>query len=203
MLGQTLAADEFEALVAQRWASGRFIESAPQTAAWLRERALQQAIDAGYAKDAPDLDFRSQWLVGRPGLPGAIHIQAPAEQVQEGSLSSRNRAPHLHDSGRISLITRGRATLYVARQVDGRPRMLVCPVQEGDLIYWPAWTAHTFDAGHGFWLVSAMARYVSPAADGFVLPIDHHDHGDPDVLPRMSYAEHLTSCRDPALAPAT
>jgi hypothetical protein len=58
-----------------------------------------------------------------------------------------------------------------------------CPVEAGDMVFWPPWTPHTFNARRGFSLVSAMASYVSPAEDGFVFPV----HDDLDALPRVTY----------------
>ncbi len=187
MLAQQLSCAEFEAAVERHWQSGGFVRRAPATAARLREAALEAAVDAGYASDAAHLGFRSQWLVGVPGRPGAIHIQAPPERSPGRGLRELNRRPHQHDSGRIALVTHGRATFHVVRTLpDGRQVILDCPVGEGDLVFWPAWTAHTFDAMEGFWLVSAMASYVSPAHDGFVFPVTG-PAPDPDALPRLDY----------------
>lgn len=193
MLDQSLSIEEFEDAVASHWRQARFMRRAPQTAARLRAAALGVGSDAGYASDAPELGFRSQWLVGVPGRPGAIHIQAPPERVPGAALMRLNRQPHQHDSGRIALVTHGRAVFHVQRELPGGGRVIVdCPVTVGDLVFWPAWTPHTFDACEGFWLVSAMADYVSPAADGFVMPIPE-TQAHPDVLPRMSYQEFVAA----------
>lgn len=190
MLAQQLSCTEFEAEVRRHWESGRFVSRAPATAQRLRELALQALEqDAGYASDAVHLGFRSQWLVGVAGRPGAIHIQAPPERVLSRRLRDLNRRPHQHDSGRIALVTHGRATFHVARTLpDGSKVILDCPVSVGDLIFWPAWTSHTFDAMEGFWLVSAMAEYVSPAHDGFVFPVADSEP-EPDALSRLGYRE--------------
>lgn len=194
MLDGRLDAGQFEAAVAARWQGGHFIGHAPGCARWLRALALQQSIDAGYGSGT-GLGFRSQWLIGEPGRPGVIHIQAPPERLHSPRLQDKNRVPHMHDSGRVSVITQGRAVLHVLRRDgDGRSSTLDCPVQEGDLIFWPAWTPHTFDALDGFWLISAMAAYVAPAADGFVVPLD--DAGQLDALPRRTYAQHLKDRAD-------
>jgi hypothetical protein len=62
--------------------------------------------------------------------------------------------------------------------------MLDCTVEAGDIVFWPAWTPHTFDARDGFSLITAMAQYVSPAADGFVFPVDE----ELVSRPRRAYA---------------
>lgn len=186
ILSQRLDVDEFEQAVQGYWQSGNFIVRAPRTAAWLRDVAsTAEQRDAGYAHESPHLGFRSQWLIGVPGQPGAIHIQAPREQHPEARFPDLNRPPHQHDSARVALITRGRAVFHVLRMVPGgRPVVLDCPVETGDVIFWPAWTPHTFNAKEGFWLVSAMARYVSPAEDGFVFPLE----GEIEGVPNSPYA---------------
>ena len=61
MLDQSLSIEEFEDAVASHWRQARFMRRAPQTAARLRAAALGVGSDAGYASDAPELGFRSQW----------------------------------------------------------------------------------------------------------------------------------------------
>lgn len=177
LLHGTLSEDEFEQTVASQWAKAKEPASsrlhAPGTARQLLALAMSpHQTSAGYAHEAPGLGFQSQWLVGKPGLPGAIHIQAPAERHPHGGLGQLNRPVHQHDSGRVALITQGEAVFHVARPGDNGERLMqALPVRAGDLLFWPRWTPHTFDACSGFALVSAMARYVSPAADGFVFPV--------------------------------
>ncbi len=177
LLQGTLSEDEFEQTVASQWAQasdpGSSTLHAPSTAKRLLALAMSpHQTSAGYAHETPDLGFQSQWLVGQPGLPGAIHIQAPAERHPHGGLSQLNRPVHQHDSGRVALITQGEAVFHVARPGShGERQMQALPVRAGDLLFWPRWTPHTFNACAGFALVSAMARYVSPAADGFVFPV--------------------------------
>ncbi|MGE0667643.1 MAG: hypothetical protein AB7O49_13885 [Sphingomonadales bacterium] len=185
LLDQRLTADEFERAVRGCWESGAFILRAPQTAAWLLELAISaDGTDAGYAHDAPNLGFRSQWLIGVHGQPGAIHIQAPREHSPLAEFPDLNRPPHRHDSGRIAVVTRGRAVFHAVRELPGgRTVVLDCPVETGDVILWPAWTPHTFNAKQGFWLVSAMASYVSPDEDGFVFPLEEALDG----VPRSAY----------------
>jgi len=188
MLGQQLDPREFESAVELHWRTGRFVCRAPETAARLLQLARRRQVNAHYAGDAPHLGFSSQWLVGVPGRPGAIHIEAPPEARPGGPLRDLNRQPHQHDTGRIALVTRGNAMFHVRRRLpDGALVIVDCPVRTGHVLFWPAWTPHTFDAGCGFSLVSAMAKYVSPAADGFVSPLSHAEP-DPDRLGRMDYA---------------
>jgi len=172
LMAGTLTTAEFEEAVRARWSNGDFILRAPTTAAALLAIATGSRHPcADYANDAPHLGFESQWLAGERGYPGAIHIQAPPETGPRGALGLLNRAPHEHDSGRIALVTRGHAVFHVARfSTATQPLRFDCPVGPGDLIFWPPWTPHTFDARQGFSLVSAMAAYVSPAEDGFVYP---------------------------------
>ena len=140
----------------------------------------QNRTDAGYAHDAPNLGFRSQWLIGVPGQPGAIHILAPQEQSPRAEFPDLNRPPHRHDSGRIAVVTRGAAVFHAVRTLPGGGTVVLdCPVEAGDVILWPAWTPHTFNAKQGFWLVSAMASYVSPDEDGFVFPLEEALDGVP------------------------
>jgi len=188
MLAEQLSVEEFEAAVNARWRDMAFIVRAPETAAWLKRHAIAGAgwSDAGYAHDAPQLGFRSNFLVGTQGLPGAVYIEAPPESAAPVGLLSLNRPLHQHDSGRIAVITSGAAVFHVLAGEGEGAVMLDCPVEAGDIIFWPAWTPHTFDALEGFSLVSAMAAYVSPAADGFLFPVDREVIG----RPRRIYAAH-------------
>ncbi|HET6787878.1 MAG TPA: hypothetical protein VFH49_07955 [Aquabacterium sp.] len=174
LLNGLLTSEAFEQQVQASWAGPSIVFRAPDTAARLRALGLQPGRpSAGYASDAPHLDFRSHWLAGLPGRPGAIHIQSPPEAHPGKGWAHLNRPLHQHDSARMALITRGQATFLVQRPgKNGHAHLQALPVQEGDLLVWPAWTAHTFDAGQGFWLVTAMARYVSPTAEGFLFPAD-------------------------------
>jgi hypothetical protein len=120
----------------------------------------------------PHLGFSSRWLVGKLGNPGAIHIVAPPEQQAAPRTPHQlNRQPHEHDSGRMALITRGNAKFVFRVSEEGEREWRYLRVSEGDLLFWPAGVAHTFDAMDGFSLLSGMASYVSPAADGFSLPV--------------------------------
>lgn len=172
-----LSPQAFESQVMSAWQQSTIVWRAPQTACHLRDLARQAApVDAGYAHDAPQLGFVSRWLAGTPGRPGAVHIQSPPETRSDATLFELNRPPHQHDSARMAVITQGEAVFHVWHtSPEGRTTMRAIPVSEGDLIVWPAWTPHTFDARAGFWLVTAMACYVSPAADGFMLPVRPDD----------------------------
>ncbi len=187
MLQGTLTTRAFETAVHSCWSSGHFLIRAESTAAWVDGLSRSgPGVDAGYARHMPDRGFRSRWLVGTPGQPGAILIQAPPEAERSGNLQALNRPPHQHDSGRIAIITRGRAVFHVIMGKRGEEFVLECPVEAGDTIFWPAWTPHTFDARDGFTLISAMANYVSPASDGFIFPIDR----DLSNLPRLAWSDY-------------
>ena len=174
MLTGDISIEDFERVVDLRWKSGHFILKAPETASSLEQQVGRKLrVDARYGSDLPHLQFISQWLVGAPGKPGAIYIQAPPEEAcSPRQLSQLNRSAHEHDSGRIALIMSGHAIFHVARQfLSGDTAIIDIPVTTGDLLLWPARTPHTFDACEGFCLVSAMANYVSPAEDGFTYPV--------------------------------
>lgn len=142
LLAHLLSPQQFEDCVAHAWALGGPRVRAPSSASWLHRLAAESATgEAGYGQDADGL-FSSRWLAGRPKHPGAIHIQAAPEQRIRSGLDGLNRTLHRHDSGRIGLLTSGRATFHVV--VEGR--LQSWPVSAGDLIAWPAWTDHTFDA---------------------------------------------------------
>ena len=169
LLAYDLSTDQFELFVHQSWPLKGQPVRAPRSAAWLRSLALGSASsDAGYGQDAEKL-FSSRWLAGRHGHPGAIHIAAASERRTRPGLDGLNRTLHCHDSGRIGLLTSGHAVFHF---VSDR-RLHSLHVSAGDLIAWPARTAHTFDAGEGFSLISAIADYVSPSADGFSFPPDN------------------------------
>ena len=188
MLGERLSPEQFEEAVRAHGRDDCFVFRAPRTAARLLQlaRSLGEEHDAGYAGEDEVARFDSQWLVGKAGRPGAVHIHAPAEKLQSGRPSQLNRPPHCHDTGRIGLITSGRAVFkFVAQDGAGRHVVVDCPVQQGDLIFWPAWTPHTFNALEGFSVLSAMAAYVSPREDGFVFPLGRN-MPDPDTLPQVA-----------------
>jgi hypothetical protein len=183
MLAHQLSERAFEAAVDTRWRDRDFVIHAPATAEWLHELSTAgKWNEAGYAHAAPELGFRSHYLVGTEGLPGAVFIHAPAEANERADLKELNRPLHQHDSGRMAVITAGKATFHV--MADGA--MLDCPVAAGDVVFWPKWTPHTFDARGGFSLITAMARYVSPAEDGFVFAVDE----DVAALPRRAYSDY-------------
>lgn len=175
MLDGALSSGDFERAVAAFMARGRAKLSAPLTAqAAMRRIERARKVDGHYAADRPELNFRSQWLVGSHGAPGAIYIDAPAESSPAPRAPDRlNRPLHLHDSGRMALILHGSATFLAGAPGDGEARGLArTEVGPGDLLFWPAWTAHSFDAHEGFGLLSGMAAYVSPEEDGFSLPLN-------------------------------
>jgi hypothetical protein len=172
LCGQLTVA-QFESAVAANWDEGPSLIAAPRTASWI----AQLVRDAGevpgrYGEDLPHLGFASQWLIGTPGLPGAIHIIAPREtHPSPRHPDALNRQPHEHDSGRLALITGGHAQFLFRARMNGELRWQHVAVSRGDLLFWPAGVAHTFDAMEGFSLLSGMASYVSPAADGFSFPV--------------------------------
>lgn len=174
LLANEIDSDEFEQVVMSLWSIGLLKMHAPRTAAWIKALVADAAgQDARYAHEAPHLGFRSQWLSGRSGQPAALHIDAPPEHRRPALPEHLNRPPHRHDSGRMGLITWGRAVFLIEHPQAPNTRLLQVPVQTGDLVIWPAWVDHTFDARQGFGLVSCMAQQVSPEADGFMFPAQH------------------------------
>lgn len=174
MLAEDISAETFEEVVHSQWQARDIRTPAPQAAAALSAIASQrECVDGLYGVELPHLNFTSQWLTGKAGRPGAILIHAPAEVAPAPRrLSELNRALHQHDSGRMALITGGAAIFHVERTLgDGERVIIDCPVTTGDLLCWPSWTPHTFDACEGFSLISAMAQFVSPAEDGFTFPL--------------------------------
>jgi len=178
MLDGSLSIADFEHAVNGFVTNGCSKLSAP-TAAEETLRYIEEArrVDGRYGVDCPELNFRSLWLVGEHGCPGAIYIDAPAERIcAPRSPAQLNRPLHLHDSGRMALILHGTATFIMGEPGSRDAGALVrIPVTTGDLLFWPAWTAHSFDAQDGFGLLSGMAAYVSPEEDGFSLPIGPKD----------------------------
>jgi mannose-6-phosphate isomerase-like protein (cupin superfamily) len=173
LLSRQLTVAQFENAVAANWDEGPSLLAAPRTAGWIAQLVRDGGeVAGGYGEDMPHLGFASQWLIGAPGLPGAIHIIAPREtHPSPRHLNVLNRQPHEHDSGRLALITGGHAQFVFRARVNGELRWQRVPVGRGDLLFWPAGVAHTFDAMNGFSLLSGMASYVSPAADGFSFPV--------------------------------
>jgi len=162
LLAERLDHETFESVVAEYWASGRFIRVTPDgTAARMREWVAESPASG-------------QYLFGEPGQPGAVHLAGPRKD------------PHAHETGRIAVVTRGRAVFHVHRRIGGRDFVVEAPVSEGDAIFWPPWQAHVFvSAESGFALFCAMGQYASPEDERF--------HGLPELeqLPRIAYSSVL------------
>lgn len=174
LLDGTLTINAFDQAVSRFLARDCAKISAPMAAAETMLRIERtRRVDGHYGDDCPELNFRSLWLVGSYGKPGAIYIDAPAENSPGPRSPDRlNRPLHLHDSGRMALILHGKATFLAGRSGEGDARNLVrIEVGPGDLLFWPAGTAHSFDAQEGFGLLSGMGAYISPDQDGFSLPL--------------------------------
>jgi len=195
LLEERLPQRDFESAVKEHWESGRIVVAAPRTADYIE--ALVKSLDAKsevrYASGDPSLKFRSYRLAGKPEIPGAIYISAPAEKKSEPSLSELNRPLHAHDSGRINLVTSGDAVFYFQTHDEAGVAVIVeCPVSEGDLIFWPAWTPHTFNALDGFSVVSSMASFVSPEEDGYTVMLSERDRVM-DAAPRVMLSDFVTA----------
>jgi len=172
LLAGSLATHEFEDMVGRHWQERRFLRRCPAAVEQVEEimRARHDLESAGYGHDIGDMRFESLLLTRSIGGPSAIHVRAPAERHPDGPLRTRNREPHVHDSGRIALITADSATFFIEHPGRRGEAVLRVAVARGDMLFWPAGLAHTFDAGKGFSLVSAMARHVPPASTEFALP---------------------------------
>ncbi len=201
LLDESLTPDEFEDAVHKHWNARQVVVAAPRTTDWLSGiiRALSREAEVGYAVADPDLKFQSHWLVGKTDKPGAIHIRAPAEKTSSPLLSELNRPMHMHDTGRLNLITSGEAIFYFQqRDKRGRKVVVKCPVGVGDLIFWPSWTPHTFNALNGFSVLSSMPLYVSPEEDGYTVRLpDDPRNMDEHLL--ISLSDYLA--RDHELRP--
>jgi hypothetical protein len=197
LLAGKLSATEFEEITQAYWASGHYIRSfhaVEDIAAHIRQRA-RNSRDSTYSVDGRTAKFSSQHLFGNENKPGAIHIVAPGETVDSEFIRDRNRPPHIHDSGRISVITQGSAVLYIHRRLHGEDYVIESRVMENDVIFWPPAVVHTFHAGtDGFSLMSAMARFMAPHQREFAIPADQLEPRlDLDAMPRIQYAEYLKS----------
>lgn len=190
LFAQRLDSEAFESVVDEYWKSGRFVRRGPEgTAARLR-RWAKDSPGSSYGRDDARVPFTCHCLFGEPGRPGAFHVAGPGEAEPSSRLADKNRAPHAHETARIAIITGGRATFFVHRVVDGRDVVIEAPVAEGDVIFWPRWATHTFDAGEaGFSLFSGMGAFLSPDTEHFIA---EPPEGQPDLdeLPRVAY-EHL------------
>ena len=192
LLQESLTQEHFEEVVDEQWNSGDFILSAPRTAEYFLKLAssFDTRSKVGYACNDPSLEFKSHWLIGKPDRPGAVYIQAPPEKTRHPKLSQLNRPVHLHDSGRINLVTSGEAEFLFLARVSAQQQVIVsCPVSRGDIIFWPGGTAHTFNALKGFSVLSSMPNYVSPEEDGY--SIRYPDNLELlDILPQYSIAQY-------------
>lgn len=188
LLADELDSSEFEKIVALYWESGGFVRrgTAPEELAERLRAWAERSPESCYGGDDLRVAFESQALFGSTSRPAAIHIVAPGEMRRSERLADKNRAPHVHESGRIAIITRGRAVFFAHRRLDGEDVMIEAPVREGDVIFWPAGTIHTFDAGdQGFSLFCALGTHLSPEDARFAAPspIDL----DLDALRRTAY----------------
>ena len=193
LLAGKLSSAEFEMFTQAYWTSGHYIRNLSalgDIANQIRQRA-ERSRDSSYGVDVRTVRFNSQHLFSTPGGPGAIHIVAPGEAIESEFIRDRNRPPHIHDSGRITIITQGSAVLYIHRQVNGEDCVIEGRVVENDVIFWPAAVAHTFHAGTtGFSLMSAMARFMAPHKLEFAIPAEQFGL-DLDAMPRMQYDDYL------------
>lgn len=193
LLAGELSSAEFEKFTQAYWESGQYIRNfsaVEDIAEHIRQRA-ERGMESSYGVEVRTVRFNSQHLFGNPGEPGAIHIVAPGEVIESEYIRDRNRPPHIHHSGRITIITSGSAILYIHRRVNGGDHVIESRVGENDVIFWPASVAHTFHAGtDGFSLMSAMACFMAPHEREFAIPADQLGL-DLDAMPRMQYAEYL------------
>jgi hypothetical protein len=197
LLAGKLCSTDFEEYTQAYWKSGQFIRNfsaIEDIAAEIRLRA-ENSLESSYGVDGRTVRFSSQHLFTTPGGPGAIHIIAPGEAIQSAFIRDRNRPPHIHNSGRISIITQNSATLYIHRKMNNEDWVIESRVSVNDVIFWPAYVAHTFHAGiNGFSLMSAMAQFMAPSEREFAIPADKLGL-DLDAMPRMQYKEFLqTRC---------
>jgi len=173
--------------IEQRWESDTQLLQAPKLAVAIDRlvNELGSERKSIYAADAPDLDFRSKWLVAQDGAPGAIYVDAPPERgVSTNQSTGLNREMHCHDSARAALIIRGEPIFhFMHRQDEQDLRRFVIPMRAGDLIFWPREHPHTFNAMSGFSLLSIMASYVGPDKDGFSYPCPHTDKPIGPLIP--------------------
>jgi hypothetical protein len=191
LLSDRLTTSEFEEIVSRYWDSGRFVRrlDGPLGVADRILRRVESCPECRYGVDIPWVRFSSHLLFGKNGQPGAIHVRAPGERLRTNRLREKNRSPHMHLEGRITIITSGRAIFYVLRSVGGTDCMIETPVRKDDVIFWPPRAVHTFDAGrHGFSLCSAMGRFIDAAGESFAIPAEI----DCDALQRVPYAGFVT-----------
>lgn len=196
LLAGTLGAVDFDRAVQRCWDDGRFVQRfdpVDRVAARILEQAARPR--ARYeSRDAP-VPFRYQELSGAAGCPGAVHVDAPPEARASPLIRDKNRAAHFHEGARISIVTRGRARVFVHRAVQGRDCVVEAGLQVDDIVLWPDAVAHTFDAGRdGFSLLTAMSRFKSSKEEGFATPAEAQGL-DFDALPRLSYGDYLRQLR--------
>lgn len=193
LLLEKLTHDTFEQVVAESWKADEIILHAPKTADYLVNivESKRKQYQLKYPSKDPSLDFKSHWLVGKPGKPGAIYINAPAEKESNPKPSVLNRPMHIHDTGRINLITKGKAIFLfkAGNSEDEKSKIVFCPVAEGDIVIWPAWTPHTFNALNGFSVLTSMPSYVSPEEDGYTIEYPERINLL-DSLPVVSLSEY-------------
>ena len=173
LMGDMTRAD-CERNIEHRWDNDAFLLHSPGLAAGFDRlvHTLGRERKSSYGADVPEVAFKSKWLVAKNGAPGAIYIDAPAEdQVLATKSAGMNREMHCHDSVRAALIIRGEPIFHLIPRNEGRDsKRFVIPLKAGDLIFWPKDTPHTFNAMSGFCLLSIMASYVGPDQDGFSYP---------------------------------
>ncbi len=184
------ATAELEEAVARLWSRGDFFTHCDPALglAEIAQEARRSAPSTGYGAGS-DVEFRSWLLFGDENSPTGILVDAPPERLNSRFLQTKNRAPHVHQCGRITLITRGNATFLARRNVDGEDYVIEVPMRENDAVCWPGGVPHTFDAGTGgFSLLTLIPSYEDPGSDGFSR-FDSELGTDLDGLPRMSFDE--------------
>jgi hypothetical protein len=175
ILGRFISTDEFEEEVMKRWNNNSFLSHATMVAESINQivQYLDKSHESSYGADVEGADFSSKWLISDQNKPGAIYINAPAEQkATEQDVVGFNRDMHIHDSARGALILKGNPIFHFRKtDYNGHVTQYMVPLIPGDLILWPKDTPHTFNAMDGFSLLSIISKYISPDEDGFSYPI--------------------------------
>jgi hypothetical protein len=112
--------------------------------------------------------LRSQLCFQHAAGPGGVVVHTPAMRAWSSERASYCVAPHVHANAHVTVVLRGEAWFFIAREGNGRPVVAQVPVGPGSVLLCPARVAHTFGSRSGpFSVLSMQARFVHPSRPEF------------------------------------
>jgi mannose-6-phosphate isomerase-like protein (cupin superfamily) len=129
------------------------------------------------------VELTTDEVYGSPGEPGCLRVWMPAGAPWDRSLRALRVPVHTHDSDHITVVTEGRATFLVVREVAGKKVLIMADMGPGSMVFYPAHVPHTFVADEAFEVASLQASYKAPERLDFAPAVQEGVEG----LPRWTF----------------